>query len=117
MSILVCMQSLTNEDQDILVEFKDLNIVQIMLEFLQSYRPFPIMICHILSNVTNLALNDQINIKIRLHGAHIIGQILMDNCPVLIKDKLVREEKEKQGKEIIQYSNDLNEDIKTKHEI
>ena len=41
----------------------------------------------------------------------------MDNCPVLIKDKLVREGKEKQGKEIIQYSNDLNEDIKTKHEI
>ena len=56
------------------------------------------MICHILSNLTNLALNDQINIKIRLHGAHIIGTILMDNCPVLIKDKLVREEKEKQGK-------------------
>ena len=41
----------------------------------------------------------------------------MDNCHVLIKDKLVREEKEKQGKEIIQYSNDLNEDIKTNHEI
>jgi hypothetical protein len=98
MSILVCMQSLTNEDQDILGEFNDLNVVQIMLEFLQSYRAFPIMICHILSNLTNLALNDQINIKIRLHGAHIIGTILMDNCPVLIKDKLVREEKEKQGK-------------------
>jgi len=62
-------------------------------------------------------MNDEINIKIRLHGAHIIGAILMDNCPVLIKDKLVREEKEKQGKQIIQYSKDLNEDIKTKHEI
>ena len=117
MSILVCMQSLTNDDQDILVEFNDLNVVQIMLEFLQSYRSFPIMICQILSCLTNLALNDQINIKIRLHGAHIIGTILMDNCPVLIKDKLVREEKEKQGKQIIQYSKDLNEDIKTKHEI
>ena len=27
MNILICMQSLTQEDQDILVEFKDLNIV------------------------------------------------------------------------------------------
>ena len=70
-----------------------------------------------LSNLTNLALNDQINTKIRLHGAHIIGNILMDNCPVLIKDKLVREEKEKQGAELIKYSNDVNEDTKIKHEI
>lgn len=52
------MQSLTNDDQDILVEFNDLNVVQIMLEFLQSYRSFPIMICQILSCLTNLALND-----------------------------------------------------------
>ena len=41
----------------------------------------------------------------------------MGNCPVLIKDKLVREEKEKQGAELIKYSNDVNEDTKIKHEI
>ena len=41
----------------------------------------------------------------------------MDNCPVLIKDKLVREEKEQKGVEIIAYSADQSEDIKFKHEI
>lgn len=51
------------------------------------------MTCQILSNLTNLALNDQINVRVRLEGAHIIGKLLMENCPVLIKDKHVREEK------------------------
>ena len=41
----------------------------------------------------------------------------MDNCPVLIQDKLVREEKEKIGAQLISYSEDQNEDIKIKHEI
>lgn len=35
----------------------------------------------LLTLLTNLSLNDQNNIKIRLHGAHIIGVILMENCP------------------------------------
>ena len=43
--------------------------------------------------MTNLSLNDEINTIIKLHGAHLIGKILMDNCPVFIKDKLVRDEK------------------------
>ena len=44
------------------------------------------MICQILSNLTNLALNDLLNIKVRLHGADLIGRILMENCPALIKE-------------------------------
>tara|TARA_B110000285_G_C15046585_1_gene574632 strand:+ start:452 stop:754 length:303 start_codon:yes stop_codon:yes gene_type:complete len=91
------MQTLTAEDQDILVEFKDLNIVQILLELLQSYQQNPIMICQVLSNLTNLALNDQINSRIRLQGAHLVGSILMENCPVLMKDRLVRDEKLQKG--------------------
>lgn len=39
-----------------------------------------------LTILTNLSLNDQNNIKIRLHGAHIIGKILMENCPTYNKD-------------------------------
>ena len=39
-----------------------------------------------LTLLTNLSLNDQNNLKIRLHGAHIIGKILMDNCPNFNKD-------------------------------
>ena len=35
----------------------------------------------ILTTLTNLSLNDANNVKIRLHGAHIIGKILMDHCP------------------------------------
>jgi len=75
------------------------------------------MTCQVLSNLTNLALNDQLNAKIRLHGAHLIGLILMENCPVLIKDKLVNEEKKSKGFNLVQYSGDSNEDIKIKHEI
>lgn len=37
--------------------------------------------------LTNMSLNDQNNVKIRLHGAHIIGAILMENCTTYNKDK------------------------------
>jgi hypothetical protein len=37
--------------------------------------------------LTNMSLNDQNNVKIRLHGAHIIGAILMENCTTFNKDK------------------------------
>ena len=46
-----------------------------------------------------------------------IGKIMMDNCPVLIKDKLEHAEKLSQGIQINSYSQDPNEDIKIKHEI
>lgn len=36
--------------------------------------------------LTNMSLNDQNNVKIRLHGAHIIGAILMENCTTYNKD-------------------------------
>lgn len=39
-----------------------------------------------LTILTNLSLNDQNNIKTRLFGAHIIGKILMDNCPLYNRD-------------------------------
>lgn len=64
------------------------------------------MTCQILSNLTNLALNDQLNTRIRLEGAHFIGKILMENCPVLIKDKHVRDEKLQNGVLIKTYSED-----------
>ena len=44
------------------------------------------MIGSILTTLTNLSLNDATNVKIRLNGAHIIGAVLMDNCPALNKD-------------------------------
>lgn len=75
------------------------------------------MICQVLSNLTNLSLNDQLNMKIRLVGAHYIGIILMENCPVLIKEKQAREQKLKQEEKVITYSDDSNEDTKIKHEI
>lgn len=75
------------------------------------------MICQVLSNLTNLALNDQINSRIRLQGAHLVGSILMENCPVLMKDRLVRDEKLQKGVLLKVYSEDQSEDIKIKHEI
>ena len=44
------------------------------------------MIGSILTTLTNLSLNDETNVKIRLNGAHIIGRVLMDNCPALSKE-------------------------------
>ncbi len=67
--------------------------------------------------MTNLSLNDEINTKIKLHGAHLIGKILMDNCPVFIKDKLVRDEKILNGQLLKCHNDDPNEDIWIKHEI
>ena len=46
-----------------------------------------------------------------------IGKIMMDNCPVLIKDKLEHADKLSNGIQINSYSQDPNEDIKIKHEI
>lgn len=56
-----------------------------LVELLQKNVNDSILACHVLSVLTNLSLNDQINVNIRLQGAHIIGKILMDNCPALIK--------------------------------
>ena len=96
-----------------MVEFKDLNVVTILLDLISNHLSTPVIVCQILSNFTNLALNDQISTKIRLHGAHIIGKIMMENCPILTKDKLEKDA----GMVAAKYSDDQNEDIKIKHEI
>lgn len=57
----------------------------------------------ILTTLTNLSLNDQNNIQIRLLGAHIIGGILMQNCPTLGGGK--------------RYSADSSENIKIMHQL
>lgn len=45
------------------------------------------MMGSILTTLTNLSLDDSNNVQIRLHGAHIIGGILMQNCPALNSSK------------------------------
>lgn len=77
---------MTAEEQDILVELRNLNLVQLILDMLDSHKSNPILTGSMLTILTNLALNDQNNIKIRLHGAHIVGKILMENCPTFNKD-------------------------------
>ena len=72
-----------------LAELKDLNLVPIMLQLIQAITApeneniadSPGLLGSILTTLTNLSLNDANNIKIRLHGAHIIGKLLMENCP------------------------------------
>ncbi len=70
------------DDYDILVELRNLHFIHILLDMLQLdvHRNNPNMMGSILTILTNLSLNDQNNVKIRLHGAHIIGGILMENC-------------------------------------
>lgn len=77
---------MTQDDFDILVELRNLNLVQTILDMLQQHKSNPILVGSMLTILTNLALNDQNNIKIRLHGAHIIGKILMENCPTYNRD-------------------------------
>lgn len=88
LSILVSFQTLTAEDSDsILSELRNLNFIQLILDLLFTHSNNPILVGAILTIITNLALNDQNNIKIRLVGAHVIGKILMENCPSFNKDK------------------------------
>lgn len=65
MSIIICVSVITADDQDLLIELKELNIAQVMLDLLQRNVKNPIMICQILSILTNISLNDQINVNIR----------------------------------------------------
>lgn len=72
---------------------------------LQVNQNNPILVGSMLTFLTNLSLNDQNNIKIRLHGAHIIGKILMDNCPTYNKERPKK------------YREDQSENMKIQHEI
>ena len=67
----------------------------------------PMLIGSILTSLTNLSLHDTTNVKIRLYGAHIIGKILMRNCPALMKE----------GESPCKYTNDPDENIKLQHEL
>ena len=60
----------------------------------------------ILTTLTNLSLNDANNVKIRLHGAHIIGKLLMENCPQLNRDEPK-----------IYVEGDPGENLKVQHEL
>lgn len=60
-NMLNCICALTVDDQDILVEFKDFNIVEILLDLLVNSEDTPAIACQTLSCFTNLALNDIIN--------------------------------------------------------
>lgn len=106
--LLLCFQTLTSgEDQDILSELKDLGIIPLLLNMLVSEssvpkQQTPALLGTILTTLSNLALNDQNNVKIRLHGAHIVGKILMSNCPSI---------------QNLNYSDDLTENTKIQHEL
>lgn len=84
--VLICLQSLTQSgDEDLLVEMRDLNLVKLLLELLseEQNQNNAVLMSTLLTNLTYLSLNDQNNIQIRLLGAHIIGKILMKNCPTI----------------------------------
>ena len=73
------------------MEFKEINTIQTLIELLKTKNP--IVQCHILSAITNLSLNDQINFNIRIQGAHKIGQILMENCTPLSDTQSLQDSK------------------------
>ena len=87
LSILGCFQTLTAvagaaDDFDILVELRNLNMINLLLDMLNSpvNRDNPNLMGAVITILTNMSLNDQNNVKVRLYGAHIIGSILMENC-------------------------------------
>ena len=59
-----------------------------------------------MTTLTNLSLNDANNVKIRLHGAHIIGKLLMDNCPQLNRENPK-----------VYVENDAGENLRVSHEL
>lgn len=110
-SILGCFQTLTAvagaaDDYDILVDLRNLNLITIILEMLQSpsNRNSPNMVGSMITILTNMSLNDQNNVKTRLHGAHIVGAILMENCTTFNNTQK-------------QYCEDPRENIQTQHKI
>ena len=76
------------DDYDILVELRNLNFIHVILDLLQveQNRNNPNLLGSMITILTNMSLNDQNNVKIRLHGAHIIGSILIENCTTFNKD-------------------------------
>ena len=113
--LLVCFQTITSsEDQDVLAELKDLNLVPIMLQLIvaimspesETQADTPGVLGSILTTLTNLSLNDANNVKIRLHGAHIIGSLLMENCPQLNRDNPK-----------VYVNGDAGENLKVQHEL
>lgn len=87
LSILGCFQTLTAvagaaDDFDILVELRNLNMINLLLDMLSNpgNRDNPNLLGAVITILTNMSLNDQNNVKVRLYGAHIIGSILMENC-------------------------------------
>ena len=92
-SILSLFQTLTAvagaaDDFDILVDLRNLGFITIVLELLEKpeTRNNPNLMGSTITILTNMSLNDTNNVKIRLHGAHLIGQILMENCTTFNKD-------------------------------
>ena len=91
--LLVCLQTLTSgENQDILQELFDLGAIHLLLNLLvqtskettehQQAGPGTCeLLGVILTCLTQLSMHDQSNVMLRLHGAHLVGQILMQNCP------------------------------------
>ena len=75
-------------------------VVQISIDP-EDIQNSPAIMGSILTTLTNLSLNDANNVKIRLHGAHIIGKILMEHCPRI-----------NEGEEAKQYFNDPQENVK-----
>jgi hypothetical protein len=77
------------DDFDILVELRNLNFIHLILDMLlvDCNRNNPNLIGSMLTILTNMSLNDQNNVKIRLHGAHLIGGILMENCTTYNHDR------------------------------
>ena len=77
------------DDFDILVELRNLHFIHLLLDMLQldQIRNNPNLLGSMITILTNMTLNDQNNVKIRLHGAHIIGSILMENCTTYNKDR------------------------------
>lgn len=71
-----------------LVDLRNLNLIHILIELLsnQQNRSNPSLLGSMITILTNMSLNDQNNVKIRLHGAHLIGQILMENCTTYNKE-------------------------------
>lgn len=71
------------------MELRGLNLIGLLLEMLESpgVRSSPNLMGAMITILTNMSLNDQNNVRIRLYGAHIIGAILMENCTTFNKER------------------------------
>lgn len=66
-------------------QMNELNLASIILTFMNDFDAKPALIIAVVDLLTNLAINDECNVKIKSEGLHKIGRLFLEFCPAFGK--------------------------------